>query len=214
MTTKLAVEVPPANIKASDVVLPAVATVCKLDAVPLGQLVPSARHTCLLLTTKLVVVTLVNNPLVAVKFVANRLVLVAFVNTPVDGVEAPIVLLSIVEPLRVNAATTIASVIELLGSDNVFVTVKLPTLAVPIVELAAVVVANVFTPVKACVTFNFARLLVSERLDEERPVIVAPVTLSVDEIVTLVLDTFVIVALLPVSVPIVANVALVVVASV
>lgn len=160
------------------------------------------------------VIAEVTTKLVNVPVVAKKLVLVAFVNTPVDGVVAPIVLLSIVDPLRVNAATTIASVIELLGSDNVFVTVKLPTLAVPIVELAAVVVANVFTPVKACVAFNFARLLASERLDEERPVIVAPVTLSVDEIVTLVLDTFVIVALLPVSVPIVANVALVVVASV
>lgn len=214
VTTKLAVEVPPAKIKASDVVLPAVATVCRLDAVPLGQLVPSARHTCLLLTTKLVVVTLVNNPLVAVKFVANRLVLVAFVNTPVDGVVTPIVLLSIVDPLRVNAAATIASVIELLGSDSVFVTVKLPTLAVPIVELATVVVANVFTPVNDCVPLSKQIFDEFDKLLEERPVIVAPVTLSVEEIVTFVLETFVTVALLPVSVPTVANVALVVVASI
>ena len=214
VTTKLAVLVPPAKIRAREVVLPAVATVCRLDAVPLGQLVPSARQTCLALTTRLVVVTLVNNPLVVVRLVANRFVLVAFVNTPVDGVVAPIALLSMVDPLSVKAATTIASVTELLGSDSVLVTVRLPIVAVPIVELAAVVVENVLTPVNDCVPLSKQIFAEFDKLLEDRPVIVAPVTLSVDEMVTLVLDTFVIVALLPVNVPIVANVALVVVASV
>ena len=53
VTTKLAVEVPPAKIRASDVVLPAVATCCNVGVVVGRQLVPSARHTALPATSKL-----------------------------------------------------------------------------------------------------------------------------------------------------------------
>jgi hypothetical protein len=53
VATKLAVEVPPAKMRASDVVLPAVATCCSVGVVVGRQFVPSARHTALPVTNKL-----------------------------------------------------------------------------------------------------------------------------------------------------------------
>ena len=53
VTTKLAVEVPPAKIKASDVVFPAAATCCSVGVLVARQLVPSTRHTALPATSKL-----------------------------------------------------------------------------------------------------------------------------------------------------------------
>lgn len=64
---------------------------------------------------RLVEVTLVKVLFVPVRLVAKRLVLVALVKTPVDGVLAPIGVLSIVPPLMVRAFTTMASVMELAG---------------------------------------------------------------------------------------------------
>jgi len=47
LKTKFPVDVPPANWMAFVVVLPAFVTVWRLDVVPLGQLVPFARHTAM-----------------------------------------------------------------------------------------------------------------------------------------------------------------------
>ena len=143
---------------------------------------------------------------VNVPVVANKLVLVAFVNTPVDGTVAPIGLLSIVPPDIVSPGTTMASVTELLGNERVFVTVRLPIFAVPMVELAAVVVAKVLAPVKILFAFNKQIFEASERSAVESPTMVAADTSSVFETVRLVVETFVIVALLAVTVPAVANV--------
>jgi hypothetical protein len=50
LKTKSAVEVPPANWMARVVVLPAFVTVWRFGVVPVGQLVPEARHTAIPLT--------------------------------------------------------------------------------------------------------------------------------------------------------------------
>lgn len=151
---------------------------------------------------------------VPLRLVAKKLVLVAFVKTPVDGVEAPIGVLSIVPPLMVSALTTMASVTELLGKESVFVTVRLPMFAVPMVELATVVVAKVFMPIKVLLALSRQIFEESERSEVDSPVMVAAETSSAVATVIFVVETFVIVALLAVMVPIVANVAFVVVASV
>lgn len=151
--------------------------------------------------TKLPIVALVTDAAEAEKFVV-----VAFVNTPVDGTVAPIGLLSIVPPDIVSPGTTIASVTELLGNERVLVTVRLPIFAIPIVELAAVVVAKVLVPVKVLFAFSKQIFEASERSAVESPVMIAAETSRVEAMVTFVVEAFVIVALLAVTVPAVANV--------
>lgn len=155
---------------------------------------------------KLVLVAFPSVADVSTAAVAAKLVVVALVKTPVEGVVAPIGLLSIVPPEIVRALTTIASVTELFGSESVFVTSKLPICAVTMVELTMVVVAKAFVPVKVLFAFKRQIFEASERSEVESPVMVAADTSNVFETVRLVVETFVMVALLAVTVPAVANV--------
>lgn len=68
-----------------------------------------------------------------------------------------------------------ASVMELFGRDRDPDTVKLPTLALEIVELVTVVVAKVLVPVKLLLPVKVAIVDVPTRLLNDRPMIFEPV---------------------------------------
>ena len=100
----------------------------KFVKIPLVEVmvVPDALVKVKLVTNKLVEVALIK-----IELVANKFVLVTLVKIPVLGVVFPIGVLSIVPPLMVKPATTIASVIELLGRDKEPVTAKLVVVTEP-----------------------------------------------------------------------------------
>ena len=76
------------------------------------------------------------------------------------------------------------------GRESAVTTLRVPTFAVVIVELAAVVVVNVvvaekvLVPVKVWLLASLARVAASDKLLDDRPVTVAPVKLSVEETVS------------------------------
>lgn len=118
--------------------------------------------------------------------VTLKFVLVAFVKIPVDATDAPIGLLSTEPPDMVSPATTMASVILLLGSVSAPVSTKLVRLSEVIVELVIVVVANVvvaeniFKPVKVWLLARYAIVVDPVSWFTFKPLIVAPVKLTVD----------------------------------
>lgn len=77
-----------------------------------------------------------------------KLVVEALVNTPVEGLTAPIGVLLIVPPSIVRPFITMASVIELFGNVRVPLTAKLETVAFSMLVLAKVEVVKEVLVVK------------------------------------------------------------------